>query len=629
MSTIISRSGKGTSLTNAEIDANFANLNNDKLETSAYTAADVLAKLLTVDGAASGLDADLLDGQSSAYYTDIASRLGYTPLNAATYTAADVLAKLLTVDGHLSNLDADTIDGVQLTGLVQTSRNITTAVNSGLTGGGNLGTDRSLAFDTTWGDARYLLTTAYTANDILTKLLTVDGTGSGLDADLLDGQSSAYYTDIVARLGYTPVTNARTITAGTGLSGGTQDLTANRTISFDSVWGDARYALAGHSHSYLGLGGGTLTGALTVKSGATGYARLTSGDASYPGYLEFYTANDLRRGYIGYGNASNQNLFVAGNGWSWKFEGVVAFDQTPNVNGTNVSLTNHTHATVPAIAYTGYSDSVISAYQSSTGIAGYGNNWASYLIFNHGDGATYYNQTLIMPFDGAPQYSRRVSNVLQGPYVFITTENYTSYCATAGHTHSYVPLSGGVTVTSGVTFDNGSAGACALVARKTNSSNFGKVLMLETSEVGGGDGPQIWWHSPNVAYWGTGVGSGDSSDFVFYAGGSNATFGTARFNIQYGGGVRADSFQPYSSREVKDNIVPVRGGALARVMAWQMREFTYKDDESKRLRIGLIAEDADDRIAAYSSKGKKDGLDMMNMLSELTTAFQEYVRSHP
>ncbi len=39
-----------------------------KLNSSAYTAADVLAKLLTVDGASSGLDADLLDGQSGAYY---------------------------------------------------------------------------------------------------------------------------------------------------------------------------------------------------------------------------------------------------------------------------------------------------------------------------------------------------------------------------------------------------------------------------------------------------------------------------------------------------------------------------------------------------------------------------------
>ncbi len=43
------------------------------LASSSYTAADVLAKILTVDGAASGLDADLLDGQQGAYYAPIAS----------------------------------------------------------------------------------------------------------------------------------------------------------------------------------------------------------------------------------------------------------------------------------------------------------------------------------------------------------------------------------------------------------------------------------------------------------------------------------------------------------------------------------------------------------------------------
>lgn len=36
------------------------------------------------------------------------------------------------------------------------------------------------------------------AADILTELLTVDGAGSGLDADLLDGQSSAYYATAAA-----------------------------------------------------------------------------------------------------------------------------------------------------------------------------------------------------------------------------------------------------------------------------------------------------------------------------------------------------------------------------------------------------------------------------------------------
>ena len=44
-----------------------------KLNTSAYAAADVLSKLLTVDGSGSALDADLLDGQNGTWYRDWAN----------------------------------------------------------------------------------------------------------------------------------------------------------------------------------------------------------------------------------------------------------------------------------------------------------------------------------------------------------------------------------------------------------------------------------------------------------------------------------------------------------------------------------------------------------------------------
>ncbi len=43
------------------------------LASASYTAADVLSKLLTVDGASSALDADLLDGQHGSYYAPVAS----------------------------------------------------------------------------------------------------------------------------------------------------------------------------------------------------------------------------------------------------------------------------------------------------------------------------------------------------------------------------------------------------------------------------------------------------------------------------------------------------------------------------------------------------------------------------
>ena len=59
------------------------------------------------------------------------------------------------------------------------------------------------------------------SGDILTSLKTVDGSGSGLDADLLDGQQAS------------------------------------------------SFAQASHTHSYLPLSGGTLTGGLGVTTGAT------------------------------------------------------------------------------------------------------------------------------------------------------------------------------------------------------------------------------------------------------------------------------------------------------------------------------------------------------------------------
>lgn len=146
------------------------------------TPEEILAMLLTVDGAGSGVDADLLDGEHGDYYatqTDMTTALDDNAAQDAELQAHDVrittntndisalqtdttpaaiLAKIITVDGAGSGLDADTLDG---------------------------------------HDTAYFATaTESTPANILAKLLTVDGSGSGLDADLLDGQSGAYYLDL-------------------------------------------------------------------------------------------------------------------------------------------------------------------------------------------------------------------------------------------------------------------------------------------------------------------------------------------------------------------------------------------------------------------------------------------------
>jgi hypothetical protein len=212
---------------------------------SFYTATDLIAKLSEGDGAGSGFDADLLDGQHGAY------------LPAGTYTAADILTKLLTVDGHGSGLDADKLDGTELAKILALGVNIPGSANlnsytaTGLyhqpstvdagTGSnypvalagmleviaeGSIIYQKYTAYNSahnvylrtcdngTWYAWTRVLDTAdlttinnnlalklnaatYTAADILTKLLTVDGPTSGLDADTLDGTHLSVLTDAI------------------------------------------------------------------------------------------------------------------------------------------------------------------------------------------------------------------------------------------------------------------------------------------------------------------------------------------------------------------------------------------------------------------------------------------------
>lgn len=143
------------------------------------------------DGAGSGLDADLLDGQQGSYYTAIAARLGYTPANKA----------------------GDTFGG----GINATAFNLTASNNSGFyASGGNpiIGMDL--------GDYQYYDKAANTFGFVISDSLKAyvgadgyvnavvgfkaagnivwhagnDGSGSGLDADLLDGFHASSFATV-------------------------------------------------------------------------------------------------------------------------------------------------------------------------------------------------------------------------------------------------------------------------------------------------------------------------------------------------------------------------------------------------------------------------------------------------
>jgi len=100
------------------------------------------------------------------------------------------------------------------------------------------------------------------AAQILAKLLTVDGAGSGLDADLLDGVSSAGFQ----RVGHTTFSNANYTVAATDVAVfqvGT--MTAARTVTLP-----AASSVAAGIEIYIGDGSGTVSGTNTLTIARSG-----------------------------------------------------------------------------------------------------------------------------------------------------------------------------------------------------------------------------------------------------------------------------------------------------------------------------------------------------------------------
>ncbi len=101
---------------------------NSKLASSAYTAADVLAKLITVDGAGSGLDADLLDGHDTAYFGTAAAD---TTLQNNINLKANIASPVFTGDPQAPTpATADNDTSIATTAFVKAQAYLTSAVTS-------------------------------------------------------------------------------------------------------------------------------------------------------------------------------------------------------------------------------------------------------------------------------------------------------------------------------------------------------------------------------------------------------------------------------------------------------------------------------------------------------------------
>ena len=113
MATIVTRAGKGSPLTHSEVDANFENLNSDKIETSAI-------------GSTVQAHSAVLDATTASFTTADETKLDGIEAGAtADQTASEILTAIKTVDGAGSGLDADTLDGIQASSFLQGNQTIT------------------------------------------------------------------------------------------------------------------------------------------------------------------------------------------------------------------------------------------------------------------------------------------------------------------------------------------------------------------------------------------------------------------------------------------------------------------------------------------------------------------------
>jgi len=213
MATVTLRSVKGSPLTLAEVDANFTNINNDKVETSTYTPLDVLTKIKTVDGAGSGLDADLLDGLNTASANTPSTVV--TRDSSGNFSAGTITANLTgnvtgNVTGSVSGSAGSVTGNAATATVLQNIRNIAIFLTGDTTG------NASVAFNGS-ADANISITTSNTALSIVND----DIANSTIRAAKLNLSSDTLTVDTL---------NANTIT-GLASVPASINLTANNTTN--------------------------------------------------------------------------------------------------------------------------------------------------------------------------------------------------------------------------------------------------------------------------------------------------------------------------------------------------------------------------------------------------------------
>ena len=209
-----------------------------------------------------------------------------------------------TVDGRDVATDGSKLDGIESGATAdQTAAEIKTAYESNSNTNAFTDTEKTKLSGIEAG-----ATADQTASEILTAIKTVDGSGSNLDADLLDGQQGSYY-----------------LNTGTAFSGDVSGTYNNIVVANDSHTHDGRYyteteadsrfataAQGTTADAALPKAGGTMTGAITFASGQTFDGRDVSADGTKLDGIESGATADQTAAEIRtlVESATNSNVFT-------------------------------------------------------------------------------------------------------------------------------------------------------------------------------------------------------------------------------------------------------------------------------------------------------------------------------